>query len=148
MKLALGSDHAGFEAKQIVEEHLREKGYEVVDKGAFSSESVDYPDIAFAVAKSVASEETDAGILLCGTGIGMSIAANKVDGIRAALCHDKETAALSRQHNDANVLAVGARINSIENILDIVDTWLEEKFLGDRHKRRVEKIMAREKENS
>ena len=147
MKLALGSDHAGFEAKQIVGEHLREKGYEVVDKGAFSSESVDYPDIALAVAKSVASKETGAGILLCGTGIGMSIAANKVDGIRAALCHDKETAVLSRQHNDANVLAVGARINSIETILEIVDTWLSEEFLGDRHKRRVEKIMAIEREN-
>jgi len=142
MKISLGSDHAGFEVKQIVEKYLIEKGHEVLDRGAFSIESVDYPDIAVLVAKDVISKEADKGILICGTGIGMSIAANKVDGIRAALCHDKNTASLSRQHNDSNILAVGARINTVESILEIVNTWISEEFLGDRHKRRVEKIMA------
>ena len=146
--VALCSDHAGYDTKEAVKAYLESEGIAYKDFGTYSTDSCDYPDFAHPCAEAVEKGECYPGIAVCGSGEGISMTLNKHQGIRAALCWIPEVAALSRQHNDANVLAVGARINSIENILDIVDTWLEEKFLGDRHKRRVEKIMAIEKENS
>jgi len=138
--IAVGSDHAGYDAKQEVTRMLREHGHEVRDLGAHSRESVDYPDIAVAVSECVARGEADRGILVCGTGIGMSITANKVRGIRAALCHDEFTAHAAREHNDANVLAVGARTTAVHAILRIVDMFLTTEFAGGRHAARVQKI--------
>ena len=147
MKLALGSDHAGFEAKQIVEEHLREKGYEVVDKGAFSSESVDYPDIALAVAKSVADEETDAGILLCGTGIGMSIAANKVRGAYAALISDAYSAVRAEKSNNANIACFGAFTLGEKVMESLLRIWLSAEYQdGTPSAPKVQRIVAYENE--
>lgn len=140
MRIAVGSDHAGYDAKQDVLRTLKEQGHEVRDMGAYSRESVDYPDIAVAVSESVARGEADRGILVCGTGIGMSITANKVRSIRAALCHDEFTARAAREHNDANVLAVGARTISVHAILRIVDIFLTAQFAGGRHAARVQKI--------
>lgn len=140
MRVAIGSDHAGYEAKQEVLQMLKEQGHEVRDMGTYSGESVDYPDVAMAVSESVARGEADRGILVCGTGIGMSITANKVRGIRAALCHDEFTARAAREHNDANVLAVGARTTAVHAILRIVDIFLSAQFAGGRHAVRVNKI--------
>jgi len=137
--IAIGCDHAGVKLKEVVKESLKKRSIECKDFGTYTEESVDYPDIAVEVAKSVASNETDKGILICGTGIGMSIAANKVKGIRCALCHDEETARLSKEHNNANVIAVGARILTEELVLKIVDTWLDAQF-EERHQRRLDKI--------
>ena len=142
MKIAVGSDHAGYEAKEMLLNHLKAEGHSVIDKGAFSLDSVDYPDIAKKVAEAVVSKESDRGILICGTGIGMSIAANKVKGIRAALCHDINTAKMSREHNDANILVMGARVLPSELILEMTDIWLVTDFLADRHQRRIEKISS------
>ncbi|MEA4885038.1 MAG: ribose 5-phosphate isomerase B [Clostridia bacterium] len=144
MRIAVGSDHAGYEVKCEVVKRLTEAGHEVRDFGAYSTESVDYPDIAVAAARVVASGEADRGILVCGTGIGMSIAANKVRGVRAALCHDDFTARMAREHNDANILAVGSRTTASYAILRMVDAFLETEFAGGRHADRVRKITEAE----
>lgn len=140
MKIGIGSDHGGYELKDSIKKHLMEKNIEVVDYGTDSLASVDYPDFGRAVAEAVVSEEVDRGIIICGTGIGISIAANKVKGVRAALCTDSYSARMSMEHNNANVLALGARVLGEGLALDIVDTWIETKFQGGRHERRVNKI--------
>jgi len=140
MKIAIGSDHAGFEVKNIIKSFLAELGHEVKDFGCESSESCDYPDYAYPLACEVATGNFDFGILICGSGIGMSIVANKVEGIRAANCCSVEMARLARQHNDANVLTFGARLIPIELAKEIVSAFLEESFEGGRHQRRVGKI--------
>ena len=140
-KIAIGSDHAGFELKEKIKGVLKDEyGYEVVDFGTNSTDSVDYPLIAKALATAVAGKNPTKGILICGTGIGMSVAANKIKGIIAATCHDVETAKLSRQHNNSNVLAFGGRITSPELAKDIVKVWLETEFEGGRHQRRLQEI--------
>lgn len=141
MKIALASDHAGYTLKEEIKAHLQEAGQEVMDCGTTSAEvSVDYPDWGFKAAEAVADHKADKGILFCGTGIGMSIVANKVRGIRAALCHDHFTAAMSRRHNNANVLVIGSRVTGSGLAKDIVDTWLHETFEGGRHEGRIDKI--------
>ena len=141
MKVAIGSDHAGFTLKEGVVRHLAERGVDYVDFGVFSSERSDFPDTGVLVAESVADGEYDLGILICYTGIGMSIVANKVPGIRAALCRDSECAVLSREHNDSNILVLGACATPIEEARGIVDTWLCTQFPGEeRHARRIRKI--------
>ena len=147
MKVAIGSDHAGFDYKEIVKKHLEEKGFEVIDKGTYSKESVDYPIFGEAVAQAVASGEADRGIVICGTGIGISISANKVKGIRAALCTNEYMARMARKHNDANVLAFGARVLGIDVALGIVDVFFETEFEGGRHERRVNEIKNIEEKN-
>ena len=140
MKIAIGSDHAGFGLKDVIKEHLTELGYEYKDFGTFDESSVDYPDYAFYVGKAVQSAEYERGILVCGTGIGMCIAANKMSGIRCALCHDVFSAKMTREHNDSNVLAMGARVIGNTLALKVVDAWLGAGFEGGRHARRVDKI--------
>ena len=148
MRVVIGSDHAGFEQKGRIAAHLTETGREVIDVGTTSGdESVDYPDLAARVARKVADGEADFGVLVCGTGVGMSIAANKVDGVRAANVTDPEFARLARAHNDANVVAVSGRFIPPEVNEEIVDTFLETAFEGGRHARRVEKIAAMERSN-
>jgi ribose 5-phosphate isomerase B len=139
-RILVASDHAAIEAKAIVVDELRKSGIEVRDLGPSDTTSVDYPDYAEAVARGVAAGEGAQGILLCGSGIGMSIAANKVDGIRAALVHDVTGAALARQHNDANVLVLGGGMLGDRLIREIVKTWLHSGFEGGRHQRRIDKI--------
>jgi len=146
MKIAIGSDHAGFELKEQVKVFLDTRGTRWEDLGTDSADSTDYPDYAFPVAEAVARGEFDFGILICGTGIGMSIVANKVRGIRAALCTSPEMAELSRRHNDANILTLGGRMLSPKEATEIVDTWLKTAFEGDRHARRLGKIQSYEKE--
>ncbi|MEP0846144.1 MAG: ribose 5-phosphate isomerase B [Phycisphaerae bacterium] len=141
MKIAIGSDHRGFEAKERIKALLHELGASIVDHGTNSKDACDYPDLAIAVAKQVASGEADRGILLCGSGVGMSITANKVRGIRAALCHDDLTVQLSRRHNDANVLCMPADLVGDALMKSMVRTWLETDFEGGRHARRVAKII-------
>lgn len=140
MKIALGSDHGGYNLKEIVKKHLDEMNIEYKDFGCQGCNSVDYPDFALPVAESVASGEYDRGILICGTGIGMSIAANKVPGIRAAVCTETFSARMCRMHNDANILAMGERVIGPGVALDIVDAFLKEEFQGGRHSIRVGKI--------
>src|SRR5699024_703308 len=140
MKIGIGSDHGGFELKEEIKKHLKEKDIEYIDYGTNSTESVDYPDYGEAVGRAVADKEVDRGIVICGSGIGISIAANKVKGIRCALCSDSFSAKLSRAHNDANVLALGGRITGSVLALDIVDTFIEGEFEGERHSRRTEKL--------
>ncbi len=140
MKISIASDHAGFRYKEIIKKHLTEKGFEVVDRGTFSVESADYPDFIRPAAEDVAKHNVDRGIGVCGSGIGVSIVANKVKGVRAALVLTEEMAKLSRQHNDANFLALGERLIKEEDIPKIVDAWLETKFEGGRHSLRVNKI--------
>jgi ribose 5-phosphate isomerase B len=140
MKIAVGSDHRGFEAKRRIVAVLRARSHDVHDFGPESSDSVDYPDFAFQVAQAVAGGRAERGILICGTGIGMCIAANKVKGVRAAPCHDSITAEMSRRHNDANVLCLSADLLGEELIERTVTIWLETEFEGGRHARRVEKI--------
>ncbi len=146
MKIAIGSDHAGFGYKEIVKKHLQEKGFEVIDKGTYSEERVDYPIFGRAVAEAVASGEVDRGIVICGTGIGISIAANKVKGIRAALCTNEYMARMARKHNDANILAFGARVLGIDVVLGIVDEFFSTEFEGGRHEKRVNLIKEIEEE--
>lgn len=141
MKVAIGSDHRGFTAKEELKSFLKELGHAVMDVGCDSTESADYPDHAIAGAGSVASGESDRGILLCGSGIGMSMAANKVKGIRAALCHDELTAEMSRRHNNANVLCLPADLLGNELIRRMVDVWMRTEYEGGRHDRRIQKIM-------
>jgi ribose 5-phosphate isomerase B len=140
MKIAIGSDHRGFDAKRRLVPVLRQLGHEVHDIGPDGNDSVDYPDYAYQVAKSVSDGTVDRGILICGTGIGMCIAANKVKGVRAAPCHDSITVEMSRLHNDANVLCLSADLLGDELIGRMVRQWLETEFEGGRHARRVEKI--------
>jgi ribose 5-phosphate isomerase B len=146
MKIALGADHAGYQLKDQIKQHLEQQGISVCDEGTSSAESVDYPDYARAVAHDVSEHRADLGILVCGSGIGMAITANKIEGIRAANVSTEYEAQMSREHNNANVLALGARIINADAAFRIVDTWLATQFAGGRHERRVEKIMAIEKE--
>jgi len=139
--IALGADHAGFQLKEALKSWLIERGHQVVDYGTHSAESVDYPDYAAQVAQAVADGKVESGVLVCGTGIGMAIVANKVPGVRAALCSDLYTARMSREHNDANVLALGGRLMSPEMAVDILRMWLETEFAEGRHRRRVDKIV-------
>lgn len=145
MKIAIGSDHGGFRLKSEIIEHLKNKGTEYQDFGAYSEESSDYADFALKVAEEVAGKNFDLGILICGTGIGISIAANKVPGIRAALCSDTFSAHACREHNDANILTIGQRVVGTGLALDIVDVFLNSEFQGDRHLRRINKISDIEK---
>jgi len=140
MKIAIGSDHRGFEAKQRIAAFLGELGHEVTEHGAQSRESCDYPECAIAVAEDVAEDRAARGILLCGSGLGVSITANKVRGVRAALCHDELTAQMSRRHNDANVLCLPADLVGEALIRGMIRVWLETDFEGGRHARRVAQI--------
>lgn len=140
MKIAVGSDHGGFELKQFIAELLNSLGHSVVNLGCDSNESVDYPDFADQVCETVLSGEAHYGILVCGTGIGMSMAANRRSNIRAALCHDEYTARLSREHNNANVLCLGDRVLGKGVAGGIVKTWLDTPFGGGRHQRRIDKF--------
>ena len=140
--VAIGADHAGFELKELLKSHLRDWGYRVLDLGTSGTESVDYPDFAEAVGKAVVSGEARLGIVLDSAGIGSSIAANKVPGVRAALCYDRATARNSREHNDANVLTLGAKLISPEAAREIAAVWLSTPFAGGRHQRRVDKIRS------
>ncbi|MDO5039604.1 ribose 5-phosphate isomerase B [Clostridium sp.] len=140
MKIALGSDHGGYNLKNEIISYLKENGYETKDFGTYSTESCDYPDYALKVAEAVANNEFEFGILVCGTGIGISISANKVPGIRAALCSDTFSAHATREHNNANILALGERVVGTGLAIDIVKTFLNSKFEGDRHQRRIDKI--------
>ena len=144
MKLAIGSDHGGFRLKEAIKTHLLAHDYEVTDFGTESEDSCDYPDFALPVAEAVAKGEYDRGILICGTGIGIGIVANKVKGVRAALCHDTFSAEACRNHNDANILTMGERIVGEGLALKIVETFLNSDFEGGRHQRRVDKIKALE----
>ena len=146
MNIAMGNDHAAVREKQALLEALTNMGHQVIDLGCDSDESTDYPDYAARVAHAVTGGRADLGILLCGTGIGMSIAANKIHGVRAALCHSPETAAKSREHNDANILCCGARVMDLANILATASAFLTTPFAGGRHARRVQKMMALETE--
>jgi ribose 5-phosphate isomerase B len=145
--LAIGSDHAAFEFKEAIKAYLDERGIEYKDLGCFSNERTDYPTYGEKVAKAVAGGECDRGLLFCGTGVGMSLAANKVKGIRAVVCSDCYTAALSRRHNDANVLALGARVVGLDLAKMIIDTWLSTEFEGGRHADRVAMISDIESRN-
>ena len=147
MKITIGSDHGAVELKEEVKMVLHEfEDVRVTDVGTFGTESVDYPDIAEKVCADVVSGQADRGIVLCGTGIGISIAANKIDGIRAALCGDVYSAIMSRKHNDANVLAMGGRVTGVGPAGEIVRAWVCTEFEGGRHARRVDKIMALEQQ--
>ncbi len=140
VKIAVGSDHGGFVLKGQIAEYLKEKGYEVTDCGTYSTDSCDYPVYAKSVAKLVSEHEAEKGILVCGSGIGVSIAANKVKGVRAALCHEPYSAMLSRLHNNANVLCLGERITGRDLALDIVNSWLNTEYEGGRHQRRIDML--------
>jgi len=140
LKIAIGSDHRGFQAKEKIKAMLKSQGYEVLDLGTDSPSSCDYPDAAYPTCKAVTSGQSEVGILLCGSGIGMSISANKVRGVRAALCHDELTAEMSRRHNNSNVLCLPADLVGEELTRRIVEVWLRTSFEGGRHERRVRKI--------
>lgn len=147
MKIAIGADHAGFALKEQLRASLAARGVDVVDFGTHSSESTDYPDYASAVAHAVSSGEADRGLLVCSTGVGMSMAANKVEGVRAALAFNADEVELTRRHNDANVLTIGARYNNLQQAEEFVDVFLKTPFEGGRHQRRVDKITSLEKSN-
>ena len=138
MKVAIGSDHGGFSLKEVIVPFLKELGHDVLDVGCYDEQSVDYPGFADKVCEKVMTSEADRGILICGTGIGMSMAANKHKGIRAALCSEQYTASMSREHNDANVLCMGERVTGPGVAMEIVRTWLSTPFGGGRHQRRIE----------
>jgi ribose 5-phosphate isomerase B len=143
MKIAIGCDHGALDLKNVLVAHLKDKGYEVSDFGTYTAASCDYPEFAAAAAKAVACGECDKGIVLCTTGIGVSITANKVKGIRCALLSDLMSARLTREHNDTNMMALGAGVVGQMLALQIADTWLETEFSGDeRHQRRINKLMA------
>jgi ribose 5-phosphate isomerase B len=146
MKIALGSDHAGFELKEKIKQHLQQRKMDVQDEGTASTDSVDYPDFARKVAHDVSERRADLGVLVCGSGIGMAISANKVPGIRAANVSSEYEAQMCREHNNANVLALGSRILKEEDAFRIVDKFLATDFAGGRHERRVEKIAEIERE--
>lgn len=142
MKIAIGSDHGGFHLKSSIVDYVKSLGHEVKDFGTYSEESCDYPDISQAVAKEIVNGNYDRGILICGTGIGIGIAANRIPGIRAALCHDTFSAQASRAHNNANILTMGERVIGQGLAMEIVRVWLESEFEGGRHERRINKIEA------
>lgn len=146
MKIAIGADHAGFEEKEKLKKTLDEIGVEYEDLGTNSIDSVDYPDFGAKVGRAVASGEFEQGIIVCGSGIGIAMAANKIHGVRAAQAWNEETARLARQHNDANVLSIGARVIAEEEIPKIVKAWFDAKFEGGRHAKRVDKISELENE--
>ena len=141
MKLAIGNDHVAVDMKNEIKKYLEDKGIEVIDVGTNSTQSCHYPVYGYKVGKMVASNEVDGGVLICGTGVGISLAANKVKGIRACVCSDPYTAKLSKQHNNTNIIAFGARVIGIETAKMIVDEWLNAKFEGGRHQTRVDMIM-------
>ncbi|MBE6797200.1 MAG: ribose 5-phosphate isomerase B [Ruminococcaceae bacterium] len=140
MKIAIGCDHGGLEHKNAIVEHLKERGFEVVDFGIYEQKSVDYPEIALKVANSIASGETERGFLVCGTGIGMSLAANKVKGIRAAACSEHFSAKYTRLHNDSNILCLGGRVIGVGTAIELADLFVDTEFEGGRHQRRVDMI--------
>ena len=140
MKIAIGSDHGGYSLKEIIKEHLQSQGHELLDVGTHSLDSVDFPDYSAQVCQKLEVQEAELGILICGTGIGMSIAANKHKGIRAALVHDVYSSKMTRAHNNSNVLCMGARVIGDELAKMIVDTWLSTDFEGGRHQRRLDKL--------
>ena len=140
MKIVIGSDHAAFSMKNDIKKYLEDKNLEVIDVGTFSEESCDYPKIAYDATEKIIKKEVELGILICGTGLGMSLAANKVKGIRAAVVSESYSARMSREHNNANIICFGARVIGIETAKDIVDNFLNTKFLGDKHLRRVNMI--------
>ena len=148
MKLAIGNDHVAIEMKKEIKEYLEGKGYEVIDVGTNSPERFHYPISGYKVGKMVASGEVDLGILICGTGVGISLAANKVHGVRACVCSEPYTAKLSREHNNSNIIAFGARVIGIEMAKMIVDQWLAAEFLGGRHQDRIDMITKIEKTQS
>lgn len=145
--IALGSDHAGFHLKEEIKNHLDKRGIEYKDFGSYSAERANYAEHAEQVANAVVNGECERGILICGTGIGISIAANKVNGIRAAACSDYYSAIMSRRHNDSNILALGARVVGLGLATTIIDGWLDEEFEGDRHRERIEYISEIEERN-
>lgn len=146
MRIAIGADHAGFDLKQILAAYLRHHGHEVVDKGTGSDEPVDYPDFAEAVGKALLAGEAERGLLICGSGVGASVSANKLPGIRAGLCHNTYSARQGVEHDDMNILVLGARVIGVEMARELVDNFLSAKFNGEeRHRRRVEKIRALER---
>ena len=147
MKIAIGCDHGGLEHKNAIAEHLKERGFEVVDFGIYEQISVDYPDIAVKVTAAIKNGECERGILVCGTGIGMSLAANKVKGIRAAVCSDHFSAKYTRLHNDSNVLCLGGRVIGIGTALELADLFVDTEFEGGRHQKRIDKITAIEEIN-
>jgi ribose 5-phosphate isomerase B len=140
MKLAIGADHAGFDYKEQLKKYLLEKKFEIVDKGTYSTDSVDYPDFAHPVANAVANKEVDSGILICGSANGVAIVANKHQGIRAAICWTNEIAELARMHNDANIICIPARFVDVNLAKSMTDIFLETKFEKGRHEKRVDKI--------
>ena len=142
MKLAIGNDHTAIDLKRTIMDHLTERGIEVVNVGCDSTESFDYPISGYRVGKLVASGEVDGGVLICGTGVGISLAANKVKGVRACVCSEPYTAALSKRHNNANIIAFGARVVGDELAKLIVDSWLDASYGGGRHERRVQMLMS------
>ncbi|MBQ9769096.1 MAG: ribose 5-phosphate isomerase B [Clostridia bacterium] len=146
MKIAIGCDHGGLEHKNAIVAHLKERGFEVKDSGIYENHSVDYPDIAVKVCADITSGECERGILVCGTGIGMSLAANKVKGIRAAAVSEHFSAKYTRLHNDSNVLCLGGRVIGVGTALELVDLFVDTEFEGGRHENRVNKVMAIEKE--
>ena len=148
MKLAIGCDHGGFELKEAVRAYLEERQIPYEDFGAYSTDSVDYAPIAAKAARYVASGQADGGILICGTGVGISLAANKVKGIRCCVCSEPYSAKLSKQHNNSNIIAFGARVIGIEMAKMIVDEWLNAEFMGGRHQTRVDMIMEIEEKQS
>lgn len=146
MKIAMACDHGGLRLKNVLKDDLEKNGYEVEDFGTYTEDSCDYPAFASKAAKAVASGSCDKGVVVCGTGIGVSITANKVDGIRCSLCHDVFSAKATRQHNDSNMLAMGQRVIGEGLALEILHAWLESEYEGGRHDARIQKMMALEKE--
>lgn len=138
MRIGIGNDHAGYDYKLIVKKHLEELGHTVVDYGTDSSERCDYPVYGYKVAKGIVDKQVDCGVLICGTGVGISLAANKVEGIRACVCSETTTAEFSKRHNNTNIIAFGARIVSVEKGIEIVDAWLNAPFEAGRHQQRVD----------
>lgn len=145
MKIAIACDHGGYRLKEVLKASMIAQGYEVIDFGTNSEDSVDYPDYAYQAAKAVANKECERGVVVCGTGIGVSIVANKVDGIRCALVHDLFSAKATRQHNDTNMIAMGGRVIGEGLALEILNTWLTTDYEGGRHDQRIAKMMAIEK---
>lgn len=139
-KIVLGADHGGYEMKEVVKNYLQKSGYDFVDVGCNSTDSVDYPDYAEKAVEQITAGSCELGILICGTGIGMSIAANRHMNIRAANCHDIYTAQMSREHNNANMLCLGARVINANTALEIIDVWLKSEFSGGRHQKRIAKF--------
>ena len=148
MKIAVGCDHGGLEHKNAIAEHLKSEGFEVEDFGIYENKSVDYPEIALKVANSIKNGENELGILVCGTGIGLSLAANKVNGIRAAACSEHFSAKYTRLHNNSNILCLGGRVIGIGTALELCDIFVNTEFEGGRHQRRIDMITEIEKSNS